>query len=307
MLGVARDPVFGPIVAFGAGGVAVEVFNDVAVTVPPLNDMIASSLIRRTRIARALGPFRNHPAADMDAVRGILLRVSEMACELPEMVQLDLNPVVADEFGAVAVDVSILVAPLPAGFHRYDHMAVHPYPAHLVTEGQLKDGSPCVLRPIRPEDADELQRFVREELSDESRFNRFMSTLKQLPPSLLVRFTQLDYAREMALVVTVEEDGIPHMAGVARYTANPDAASCEFAISIGDRWQGRGLGYQLMSTLFLAALDAGLSTIEGEILGTNSQMLGLMRKLGFEIRQHPDDPTLKWVVRSLAPVQASPA
>ena len=146
-----------------------------------------------------------------------------MVCELPEMVELDLNPVVADEHGAIAVDASILVAPLPKGFRRYSHMAVHPYPAHLLARGQLKDGSACVFRPIRPEDADELQRFVREELSDESRFNRFMSTLKQLPPSMLVRFTQLDYAREMAVVAMREEDGVERMAGVARYTANPDA------------------------------------------------------------------------------------
>jgi acetyltransferase len=178
-------------------------------------------------------------------------------------------------------------------------MAVYPYPAHLVAVGTMKDGSPCTLRPIRSEDADELQRFVREELSDESRFNRFMSTLKQLPPGLLVRFTQLDYAREMALVATVGTDAGEHIAGVARYTANPDAASCEFAISIGDRWQGKGLGYQLMDALFKAARDASLTTMEGEILASNTHMLGLMRKLGFEVRVHPDDASLKWVVRAL--------
>uniref|UniRef100_UPI0035B34AF6 GNAT family N-acetyltransferase n=1 Tax=Chitinimonas sp. TaxID=1934313 RepID=UPI0035B34AF6 len=299
MMGVTRDAVFGPVVAFGSGGLTVEVFNDVAVTLPPMNELIAGNLIRRTRIAKALGPFRNQPAADMEAVRDILLRVAEMACELPEMVQLDLNPVVADEHGAVAVDASILVAPLPQRFRRYDHMAVYPYPTHLVAKGKLKDGLPCVMRPIRPEDADELQRFVRDELSEESRFNRFMSTLKQLPPSLLVRFTQLDYAREMALVVTVSEGGAEHITGVARYTANPDAASCEFAISIGDRWQGKGLGYQLMHALFMAALDSGLHTMEGEILASNTHMLGLMRKLGFEVRPHPDDMSLKWVVRTL--------
>lgn len=299
MLGVARDAVFGPTIAFGSGGLSVDVFEDVAVTLPPLNDMIAGNLIRRTKVARVLGAFRNHPAADMEAVRDVLLRVSEMVCELPEMVELDLNPVVADEHGAIAVDASILVAPLPKGFRRYSHMAVHPYPAHLLARGQLKDGSACVFRPIRPEDADELQRFVREELSDESRFNRFMSTLKQLPPSMLVRFTQLDYAREMAVVAMREEDGVERMAGVARYTANPDAASAEFAISIGDRWQGKGLGAQLMTTLFNAALDAGLDTIEGDILASNAPMLGLMKKLGFAIRPHPDDASLKWVVKPL--------
>jgi acetyltransferase len=299
MVGVARDKVFGPIIAFGAGGVAIEVFGDVAVTLPPLNDMLASNLIRRTRISRALGAFRNRPPVDVDAVRDVLLRVSEMVCELPEVVELDLNPVVADEHGAVAVDVSIIVAPLPSKFRRYDHMPIYPYPAHLVTHRRMKDGRPCTLRPIRPEDADELQRFVREEMSDQSRFNRFLSTLKQLPASMLVRFTQLDYAREMALVVVVEDDDAQTMTGVARYTANPDAASCEFAIAIGDQWQGHGLGVLLMEALFHAAHDAGMSTIEGEVLGSNAPMLGLMHKLGFVVRAHPDDPMLRWVVKAL--------
>lgn len=299
MVGVARDKVFGPIIAFGAGGVSVEVFGDVAVTLPPLNDLLANSLIRRTRIAKALGEFRNRPAVDMEAVRQVLLRVSEMVCELPEVVELDLNPVVADEHGAVAVDVSIIVAPLPAKFRRYDHMPIYPYPAHLVTHRRMKDGRHCTLRPIRPEDADELQRFVREEMSDESRFNRFLSALKQLPPSLLVRFTQLDYAREMALMVVVDDQDGETATGVARYTANPDATSCEFAISIGDRWQGHGLGQLLMEALFHAAQDAGMSTIEGEVLGTNTPMLGLMHKLGFVVRAHPDDPMLRWVVKAL--------
>ncbi|WP_199065639.1 bifunctional acetate--CoA ligase family protein/GNAT family N-acetyltransferase [Chitinimonas sp. BJB300] len=299
MLGVTRDAVFGPMIAFGSGGLTVDVFEDIAVTLPPLNDMIAANLIRRTKVARALGTFHSHPAVDMEAVKDILLRVSEMACELPEMLQLDLNPVVVDEYGAVTVDASIVVAPLPAGFHRYSHMAVHPYPVHLVAHGYLKDSTACVFRPIRPEDADELQRFVREELSDESRFNRFMSTLKQLPPSMLVRFTQLDYAREMAVVATVEIGDKVQMVGVTRYTANPDAASAEFAISIADRWQGKGLGAQLMMALFNAARDAGLCTIEGDILASNSPMLGMMKKLGFDIRPHPDDATLRWVVKSL--------
>ncbi|QDQ29312.1 bifunctional acetate--CoA ligase family protein/GNAT family N-acetyltransferase [Chitinimonas arctica] len=299
MLGVARDAVFGPIIAFGSGGLTVDVFEDVAVTLPPLNDMIAGNLIKRTKVARALGPFRNHPAADVESVKAILLRLSEMVCELPEMVELDLNPVVVDEHGAVAVDASIVIAALPKGFRPYSHMAVHPYPAHLITPGRLKEGGACIFRPIRPEDADELQRFVREELSDASRFNRFMSTLKQLSPGMLVRFTQLDYAREMAVVACVTENAGERMAGVARYTANPDATSCEFAISIADRWQGRGLGSQLMHALFHAARDAGLTSMEGDILASNDAMLGLMGKLGFDIRVHPDDAALKWVVKVL--------
>ncbi|MFC4161053.1 bifunctional acetate--CoA ligase family protein/GNAT family N-acetyltransferase [Chitinimonas lacunae] len=295
MIGAARDAVFGPLILFGAGGEAVELFDDVAVTLPPLNDVIAHSLIRRSKIARALGPYRNHPAANMEAVKEVLLRLSEMVCELPELQEIDLNPVVVDEHGAVAVDAGMTVAPLPAKFRRYSHMAIHPYPSHLVREGQLRDGLAYTLRPIRPEDAEMEQRFVREELSEQSRFNRFMGTVKQLTKPLLVRLTQLDYAREMALIAVAGEQ----MLGVARFSVNPDFDSCEFAIAIGDRWQGRGLGNQLMNALFEAARGMELTTMEGDILASNSPMLGLMKKLGFDIRPHPDDPQLKWVVKRL--------
>ncbi|MBV1775253.1 bifunctional acetate--CoA ligase family protein/GNAT family N-acetyltransferase [Burkholderiaceae bacterium DAT-1] len=299
MIGVSRDPVFGPVIAFGAGGIAVEVFGDVAVTLPPINEDIAHSLIRRTRIVKALHAFRNLPPANIEAVADVLVRVSEMVCELPEIAQLDLNPLIVDEHGVVAVDASVIVASQPEGMERYEHMAIHPWPSHLIRQGTLKDGSPCVFRPIRPEDADELQRFVTEDLSEESRFNRFMSTLKQLSPVMLVRFTQLDYAREMALVATVTVDGEERMAGVSRYTINPDRKTCEFAISIGDQWQGKGLGALLMTALFDAARDKGLQTMEGEILSSNTAMLGLMKKLAFTIKPHPDDSGLKWVVREL--------
>jgi acetyltransferase len=299
MIGVARDPVFGPIIAFGAGGAAVEVFGDVAVTLPPLNEMIAQSLMRRTRIHAALGAFRHWPAADVDAVRQMLLRVSELVCELPEIEQLDLNPVVADEHGVLAVDASVVVGPVPADFRRYDHMAIHPYPTHLVREARLKSGLVCTVRPIRPEDAELEQHFVQHELSENSRFNRFMNALKQLSKPMLVRFTQLDYAREMALVAVMDDPAGEQMLGVARYTINPDQVSCEFAIAIGDRWQGQGLGRVLMEALFEAAREAGVRTMEGEVFGSNTPMLSLMHRLGFTIRPHPEDAALKWVVRAL--------
>lgn len=297
MMGAARDAVFGPMILFGAGGEAVELFDDVAVTLPPLNDVIAHSLIRRSKIARALGAYRNHPAANMEAVKEVLLRLSEMVCELPELQEIDLNPVVVDEHGAVAVDAGMTVAPLPPKFRRYGHMAIHPYPSHLVRQGRLRDGPAYTLRPIRPEDAEMEQRFVIEELSDQSRFNRFMGTVKQLTKPLLVRLTQLDYAREMALIAV--EEGAETMLGVARFSVNPDFDSCEFAIAIADRWQGRGLGGQLMEALFDAARGMELSTMEGDILASNAPMLGMMKKLGFEIRPHPDDAALKWVVKRL--------
>ncbi|UXY14611.1 bifunctional acetate--CoA ligase family protein/GNAT family N-acetyltransferase [Chitiniphilus purpureus] len=298
MLGVARDRAFGPVITFGAGGIAVEIFNDVAVALPPLNEYLAANLIRRTRVKKMLEVFRNQPAVKIDAVADVLLRLSELVCELPQVQQLDLNPLVADEQGVIAVDARIVVAPVPERTRRYAHMAIHPYPSHLVQVRELKNGIPVTIRPVRPEDAEMMARFVAE-LSDETRYNRYMNTLKTLPQAMLARFTQLDYAREVALVGTLGEGDGERILGVARFTVNPDYDSCEFAIVIADTMQGKGLGSQLMQALFSAARDMDLDTVEGEVLTSNKTMLNFMKRLGFEIHPHPEDEGLKWVVKRL--------
>ncbi|WP_028449270.1 bifunctional acetate--CoA ligase family protein/GNAT family N-acetyltransferase [Chitinibacter tainanensis] len=298
MVGVARDRAFGPVITFGFGGVTVEVFNDVAVSLPPLNEYLAENLIQRTRVKKMLGAFRGQAPVNLDAVKHVLLRVSEMVCELPQIQQMDINPLVADEHGVIAVDAKIILGPVPEQVRRYSHMAIHPYPAHLASITQLKNGMPMCLRPIRPEDAALIAEFVRN-LSDESRYNRFMNTLKTLPQALLARFTQLDYTREMAIVATVEAHAGEMIIGVARFTANPDRDSCEFAVVISDDWQGKGLGVRLMDALFNAARDMNLKVIEGEVLTSNKTMLAFMKHLGFSIQTHPDDDGLKWVVKQL--------
>ncbi|GAA5784790.1 acetyltransferase [Chitiniphilus shinanonensis] len=298
MLGVARDRAFGPVISFGAGGIAVEVFNDVAVTLPPLNEYLAANLIRRTRVKQMLEAFRNQPPVKLDAVVDVLLRLSELVCELPQVHQLDLNPLIADENGVVAVDARIVVAPVPERARRYQHMAIHPYPSQMVQVSQLKSGVPIVIRPVRPEDAEMMARFVAE-LSDETRYNRYMNTLKTLPQSMLARFTQMDYAREVALVATMGEGDDERILGVSRFTVNPDYDSCEFAIVIADTMQGKGLGARLMEALFAAARDMNLELVEGEVLSSNKTMLNFMKRLGFEIHKHPEDSGLKWVVKQL--------
>lgn len=206
MVGVIRDPVFGPAIAFGAGGIAVEVHRDRAVGLPPLNAYLAGELIRNTRIAQLLGPFRKMPAINMDALESVLLRVSEMVCELPWIEELDINPLIVDENDAVVVDARIVVRQHTAVRGRYGHMAIHPYPADLVTVWQPPKGERVTLRPIRPEDAGIEQEFVRS-LSPESCHFRFMDTLRELTPLMVARFTQIDYGREMAFVATIEREG----------------------------------------------------------------------------------------------------
>jgi acetyltransferase len=153
--------VLGPVIMFGAGGVDVEAVQDRAVALPPLNHYLADDLIKRTRVYKLLGKFRNRPAADMEALETILLRVSEMVCALPWLEELDINPLLIDENGALAADARVIIKPRPPSADRYSHMAIHPYPAHLVTQWQLPNGADVTIRPIRPEDADMTQEFVR--------------------------------------------------------------------------------------------------------------------------------------------------
>jgi Acyl-CoA synthetase (NDP forming) len=298
IVGVARDPVFGPVLTFGAGGTMVELIRDRAVALPPLNEFIARDLINRTRVARILRAYQNLPAVNEEALLQVLLRTSDMVCKLPYIRELDINPLVVDEEGVLAVDARFVVDFPPSGADPYAHMAVYPYPTHLVQEIRLSDGTDLTIRPIRPEDAEMEKEFVHN-LSMEAKYFRFMETLNELTPSMLVRFTQIDYDREMALIATRVVDGREQQLGVARYTTLPDGESCEFAIVVGDQLQGKGLGTRLMKALIETAASRGLKTMRGEVLSNNTKMLALMKKLGFSIHTSPDDYNIKVVERPL--------
>ncbi|MEJ2508608.1 MAG: GNAT family N-acetyltransferase [Gammaproteobacteria bacterium] len=301
MVGVLRDAAFGPVIAFGAGGTTLEIVRDRAVALPPLNRFIARTLIANTRIAGMLGEFRGMPAIDMDAMENVLRRVSEMVCELPHIQELDINPLIADENGVIAVDARIRVDYYTPSTERYAHMAVYPYPAHLVRHWQLPDGTDITIRPIRPEDAEIEQAFVRR-LSPQSKYFRFMQSLQELTPTMLVRFTQIDYDREMALIAVLgngTEASSETEIGVARYTINPDGQSCEFALVVADEWHRRGIGSRLMSSLIEIARARGLKTMEGEVLSGNAEMLGLVSRLGFTVQTSADDPSVRLVQRPL--------
>jgi acetyltransferase len=292
MVGVVRDSVFGPAVTFGAGGTAVEVHRDRAVALPPLNAFLAADVIRGTRVFKLLGAFRKMPPVDMRSLESVLLRVSEMVCELPGIEELDINPLIVDDKGAVAVDARVVVRDVPPMRSRYAHMAIHPYPTELVTAWRLADGSSGNLRPIRPEDAEMEKEFVRN-LSENSRYFRFMNTVRELTPAMLARFTQIDYDREMAFVAVREEGGRETEVAVARYVTNPDGETCEFAIVVADSWQCKGLGRRMLELLIDVARSRGLKAMVGHVLAANQPMLALCGKLGFQISDHPDDMTLK--------------
>jgi acetyltransferase len=294
LVGVVHDRVFGPAITFGSGGVAVEVHADRAVGLPPLNSFLVHEMIASTRASKLLGHFRGMPPANMKALENTLLRVSAMVCELPWIRELDINPLLADESGVVAADARVVVGPYSPTAQPYEHMAIHPYPVSLISQWKTERGALVTIRPIRPEDADNEREFVNS-LSPEAKYLRFMSTLKQLTPAMLARFTQVDYDREMALVAIVYREGRELQIAVARYVINPDWESCEFAIVVSQDWQGHGLGRHLMLRLIDIAKARGLKLMTGQILSANGRMLGLAKALGFVVEEDPDDRSVKLV------------
>jgi acetyltransferase len=298
MIGVVRDPVFGPAVSFGLGGLLVEVVRDRAVALPPLNSFLVQDLVRRTRAGIALQPLRGAPAADEAAVEAMLLRVSELVCEMPDIGTLDMNPVIVTASGAVVVDARLGVVRHNPAARPYDHMAIHPYPSALVERVALEGGTMATIRPIRPEDAAIEAAFVHG-LSEQSRFMRFMFAIHDLTPAQLSRFAQIDYDREMALIAVLESPEGERQIGVARYITLEDGETCEFAIVVADDWQGRGLARRLFALLIDTARNRRLKVMTGVTLRENSRMLDLARAKGFAVRMDDEDPTLSRMTMSL--------
>jgi acetyltransferase len=310
-IGVVTDDPFGPVIVFGAGGVMIELINDRAMELPPLNQFLARHLIKRSRVAETLADWRGASAVDMEALEQVLLRVSEMVCALPQLREMDINPIIVDEFGAVAVDARIVIDNLPQAStgptNNYGHLSILPYPTRYEQVWPLRGGGSYVVRPIHPDDAQMLQRLVQQ-LSPESRFFRFASAFNELPPSMLARFTLIDYDREMALVAVLKErnasgDGeiveTERIVGVSRYITNPDQSSCEFSLLVADEFKGKGLGSRLMESIMGVARDKGLTEIDGLVLANNGGMLKLMRSLGFTSKRFAEDPDFNLVTHAL--------
>jgi acetyltransferase len=247
----------------------------------------------------------------MDALEQVLLRVSEMVCELPQLREMDINPVIVDEHGAVAVDARIVISSMPQAAsgraHDYHHLAILPYPARHEQVWPLRGGGQYIVRPIHPDDAHMLQSLVQH-LSPESRYFRFVSSMRELPPSMLARFTLIDYDREMALVAVVKERSAnaegeitetERIVGVSRYVTNLDETSCEFSLVVADDFSGKGLGSRLMESIMDVAREKGLAEIEGLVLAKNPGMLKLMKSLGFSVKRFGEDPDFMIVTHLL--------
>jgi acetyltransferase len=291
IVGLARDPTFGPVITFGLGGIAVEVFRDSAVALPPLNRYLALDMIARTKVSKLLDSYRGLPAIDLDALVSTLLKISDLACEIPCIHELDINPLLTDEHGVIALDARVMLGDGPlAPDATYSHLAIHPYPKNLARATRLKTGETVLLRPIRPEDLEAERRFISR-LSPKTMYLRFHAPLRELTMERLVRYTQIDYDREMAFVAIDANADHPdgEIRGIARYTRNPDGSTCEFGVAIEDAWQGRGLGHALMNALESCARERGISEIIGYVLSDNEDMGKLMRARMYDARRDEDE------------------
>jgi acetyltransferase len=298
-VGLSEDPVFGPVILFGQGGVAAEIVADSAAGLPPLNLLLARGQMARTRVWRLLQADHGRPAAAIDAAADVLIRVGQLAAEHAEIRELDINPLLADAAGVVALAARIRVA--AASTPAAARLAIAPYPRHLETVAPSRDGTLVRLRPARPEDEPLLQDLAAHMSAEDLRL-RFFTPVRGLTHAVAARLTQIDYDREMALLAQHGGQAL----GIAHFFADPDRIAAEYAIAVRSDWQGRGIGYLLMTRLIDIARECGIAELVGEVLRENQPMLEMCRALGFTIAPDADDPAILRVRRPLAVAQAVP-
>ena len=287
IVGASVDPVFGPVILFGQGGTAVEVAADRALALAPLNRVLAGDMISRTRVHKLLRGYRDHPPARLERIEDTLVAVAQIMVDLPEVVELDINPLWADAQGVLALDARMRLArPELAGTDRF---AILPYPRHL-EETIAWEGKPLLLRPIRPEDAAMHREFIAHVSLADLRL-RFFSSRRELPPTELSRLVQIDYAREMAFVA-IENAGQPGMRtlGVVRAVCDPDNVEAEFAILARSDLHRRGLGTLMMRKMIGYLRGNATRSMTGYVLSDNAAMQAFARGFGFQMQPGCKEP-----------------
>jgi acetyltransferase len=280
IVGIATDAVFGPVFLLGEGGVAVELRKDHAVALPPLNANLARDLITRSRLEPLLAGYRGRPAADAQALLATLLKVSQLACDLPWLAELDINPLLVDAHGVLALDARVRLRPVSAD--EANRLAIRPYPSALEERVQLA-GAELLLRPIRPDDGQRLMDFYANASQADMRL-RFFMVRREVPHSELARYSQIDYDREMTFVALASgPEGQQTMVGEARAVCDPDNLQAEFAIQVASSWQGKGLGRLLMDKLISYLKERGTAEVVGQCLLENKGMAALARQTGFNV------------------------
>lgn len=285
IIGSKKDNDFGPIILFGMGGIMTEVLKDRAIALPPLNRLLAKKIMESTQVYKLLQGYRNHPPANLDLIEEILIRLSQLITDFSEIKELDINPLILSEDKAYAADARVIIKPskIPSPLH----LVISPYPNQYEMNWTMQDKTDVFIRPVRPEDAPLLINLFHN-LSPKSIYFRFFMPLKSLSHEILVRCTQIDYDRDVALVAIKRTEKGEEMLGVSRLMSDPDGREAEFAMAVGDPWQGKGLGEKLLKYCISIADERGIRRLWGIVLAENTAMLSLARKLGFTITRSTD-------------------
>jgi acetyltransferase len=285
LIGCKKDSIFGPAIVFGMGGVAVEVFKDTKVGLPPLNMALAMRMIRDTKIYKLLKGYRNMPGVDIQAIQFLLYKFSYLVVDFPEIKEIDINPFAVDEHGGIVLDAKVILdrKVMESEVKPYSHLIISPYPKEYMAKFKMDGGKTAEIRPIRPED-EPLEAEMFKTFSKETQRQRFFGMVGEVSHDLLQRYTQIDYDREIALIALVREGKEKKMAGVVRLIADPYNEAAEFAVVVGDPWQGRGLGGKFTHYILEIARQRGIKRVHAKFLRDNAAIKRIFEKEGFEIK-----------------------
>lgn len=289
IIGAKKDPTFGAVILFGMGGIAAEVFQDRAVALPPLNERLAHRLIESVKGYQILKGYRGRPPVNLDFLREILIRFSYLVVDYPEIKEMDINPLLIGPEEARALDARVVIdnEAMVKEVKPYSHLAIRPYPEELARQAQMKDGTPVILRPIKPED-EPLWHEMLSTFSKETIRFRFFHHIGEITHEFATRYCFIDYEREIGIVAEVEENGQRKLIGVGRFVSDPDMETAELAVVVGDPWQGQGVGSTLTDYCIEIARERGVKKIIAEMLPDNEIILGMLRRRGFELEREED-------------------
>ncbi len=291
ILGAKTDSLFGPVIMFGRGGVETELYKDIAFGIPPLNQMLARRIMEETKVFRLLKGFRNIPPVNIKLLEEIIVRFSQMLVDFPKLKEIEINPLLIDENGAFALDARAVIDKerVSAKFEHHEHLVISPYPEKYTTLWKMRDGRTVILRPIKPED-EPLWLEMFHNFSEESiRFRLFEVIKEPIEHEFSVRYCNIDYDRELAIVAELEEKGRKRMAGVVRLLVDPDRRSGEVAFIVADPWQGVGLGSKMIDYMIEICREKKIETLYAVMLPDNHRAIRLMKELGFTITFLKDD------------------
>jgi acetyltransferase len=288
-LGAKTDPLFGPVIMFGMGGVGVEIFKDIAIGLPPLNQTLARKIIEETRAYQLLKGYRNVPPANLKLLEEIMVRFSQMLVDFPQIKEVDINPLFINQNEAVALDARVVIDKerVSAKFEPHEHLVISPYPKKYETVWRMRDGRTVLLRPIKPED-EPMWLEMFKNFSEESVRYRFFNIIKDTPHEVRVRYCNIDYDREIGIVAELEEEGRRQILGVVRLIIEPDEKNGEIAFIVADPWQGLGLGTKMVDYMIEICKDKGLETVYAFMLPDNYRAIRLLKKMGFTIEYTKD-------------------